>query len=223
MTLFFHPPVFGIEPLSRPELRKDPIVDRWVVISTDRLGRPQEFEAPPTPEPLELCPFCAGHESLTREATYVYPSAANWQVRVVPNTFPAVRGGGEYRLTQSGLLQSGPGLGVHEVIIASPNHETTLARLPAAHLTEVFRAFRQRVRSLKRERPELYPFIFNNHKAAAGASLEHVHTQLVALPKVPDLVEREIDASSRYWRQNQRCVFCDLIALERRDGARMLV
>jgi UDPglucose--hexose-1-phosphate uridylyltransferase len=78
------------------------------------------------------------------------------------------------------------------------------------------------MRTLKRERPELYPLIFNNHKAAAGASLEHVHIQIVALPKVPDLVEREIAAGRKRLEKTGQCLFCDLIVQERREGARIV-
>jgi UDPglucose--hexose-1-phosphate uridylyltransferase len=120
--LSFHVSTFRIQPLPRPELRKDPIIDRWVVISTDRLGRPQEFEGAAPPQPLEACPFCSGHEHLTLAPTYVHPAAGDWQVRVVPNTFPAVRGTGEHSIAQAGLFDSGPAPGVHEVVIACPQH-----------------------------------------------------------------------------------------------------
>src|SRR5262245_35987770 len=145
--LSFRVPQFRIAPLPRPEMRKDPIIDRWVVISTDRLGRPQEYEEEPPSQPLSSCPFCAGHEHLTPPPTFVSPPSGPWQVRAVPNTFPAVRGQEPWRASADRLLHSGPAPGMHEVVIACPQHETSLARLPATHLATLFLAFRERLRA----------------------------------------------------------------------------
>src|SRR5947209_7409643 len=93
----FRVPQFRITPLPRPELRQDPIIDRWVVISTDRLGRPSEYEEQTPSHPLADCPFCAGHEHLAPPPTFVTPSNGPWQVRVVPNTFPATRGQDQFQ------------------------------------------------------------------------------------------------------------------------------
>src|ERR1051326_8725947 len=216
--LFFRVPQFRIEPLPRPELRRDPIIDRSVIISTDRLGRPQEYEEQAPSQPLETCPFCAGHEHLTPPPTYVYPPSGPWQVRVVPNTFPAVRGDGEFVSSGTSLFRSGPAPGLHEVIVACPQHETSLARLPAEHLAELFRAFRERWRDIGRLPGPHFPVIFNNHRAPAGASLEHAHSQLITLPTMPELFAREVAAC----RVAGRCLFCDLIAHELADGSRVI-
>jgi UDPglucose--hexose-1-phosphate uridylyltransferase len=216
--LFFRVPQFRITPLPRPELRKDPIIDRWTVISTDRLGRPQEYEEEPPSQPLALCPFCAGHEHLTPPPTFVAPPSGPWQVRAVPNTFPAVRGHEPFRVRSDGLLHAGPAPGIHEVIIACPQHETALARLPAAHLATMFLAFRERLRAIARFGDPCFPFIFHNHRAAAGASMEHAHVQLLTLPVPPELVAREQEGC----RRAGRCLFCDLIAQELADGSRVI-
>src|SRR5262245_48080023 len=217
--LSFRVPQFRITPLPRPELRKDRIIDRWVIISTDRLGRPQEYEEEPPAQPLAECPFCAGHEHRTPPPTFVHPPTGLWQARVVPNTFPAVRGQGDGRMSNHGLLQSAAAPGIHEVVIACPQHETSLARLPATHLATFFLTFRERLRDIGQNGAGHFPFIFHNHRAAAGASMEHAHAQLLTLPIAPELVAREHDAC----RRAGRCLYCDLLAQELADGSRLIL
>src|SRR4051812_28984371 len=114
----FHVPRFRVRRLPAPELRKDPIADRWVIVSTDRLGRPQEGHVELPPARLEVCPFCIGHEHLTPGDSFAVRAADGWRIRVVPNTYPALRPIG------------GDAHGTHEVVIECPQHETQLANLP---------------------------------------------------------------------------------------------
>ena len=220
--LFFRVERFQITPLPAPEFRKDPIVDRWVVLSTERLGRPQEVCESMPASPLSICPFCAGNEHLTPPPWLVLPNSNNWQVRIVPNTFPAVRGPSPFSPETDGLLSGGPAAGLHDVVIECPKHEANLARLPAEHVAVLFRALAERFRQVRAGRPDLYPFWFTNHGAASGASLEHAHSQLIGLPWMPELVRQEFDSALRYWEANHGCVFCDLIKQERGDGRRIL-
>lgn len=220
--LFFRVERFRIEPLAAPEIRKDPIIDRWVVISTERLGRPQEVVESVPAGRLSACPFCAGNEHLTPPAVLALPDSRDWQVRIVPNTFPAVRGEGAIQQRTDGLLTGGPAAGLHDVVIECPSHEACLGRLPAAHGVVLFQALAERFRQVRATRSELYPFWFTNHGAASGASLEHAHSQLVGLPRIPELVGQEIDSARDYWKSHRRCIFCDLIEQERRAGARIV-
>lgn len=220
--LFFRVEWFSIEPLPAPEFRKDPITDRWVVLSTDRLGRPQEVAENVPTSPLSVCPFCAGNEHLTPPPSLALPNPRDWQVRIVPNTFPAVRGASPFAPRSDGLLSGGPAAGIHDVVIECPKHEANLARLPAEHVSLLAEALAERFRQIRAERPQLYPFWFTNHGAASGASLEHAHSQLIGLPWMPELVRQEFDGGLRYYEANRRCIFCDLIAQERDADKRIL-
>ncbi len=220
--LFFRVERFRIKPLPASELRKDPIIDRWVAISTRRLGRPQEVVESVPATRLEACPFCAGNEHLTPEPTLALPSRLDWQVRIVPNTFPAVGGKGSFSPAADGLMIGGPATGLHEVVIECPMHQANLARLSAEHVALVFRALAERFRQVRRDRPEVYPFWFTNHGAASGASLEHAHSQLLGLPVMPELVRQEIDGASRHWKSDRRCIYCDLIDQEREARIRVV-
>jgi UDPglucose--hexose-1-phosphate uridylyltransferase len=221
-AIAFHVPEFRIEPLPRPELRKDPIIDRWVIISTDRLGRPVEFFEDPPIVPLANCPFCRGQEHLTPPATYAYPEGEAWRVRVVPNTFPAVRGEASGPAPLDGLFRTVAASGIHEVVVACPHHEANFACLPADQWAIVFTAFQHRLRYVKDLGSPQYPVIFANQGSAAGASLEHPHAQLITLPTPPELMAREWQACQQYFRLSRRCIYCDLLAAERADRSRLV-
>jgi len=213
-----------------PELRKDPIAGRWVIISTDRAKRPTDFAR----ESVEIkgngfCPFCAGNENKTPPEVLAYgrngtgPNSPGWTVRVVPNKFPALGIEGDLNREGEGLFDKMNGVGAHEVIIETPDHQKTLAMLAEKGLEDVLWAYRDRILDLKNDRRFRYILIFKNHGEAAGASLEHTHSQLIALPIVPRQVREEVDSARRYYQEKERCIFCDIIRQERDDGTRVIL
>jgi UDPglucose--hexose-1-phosphate uridylyltransferase len=121
-----------------------------------------------------------------------------------------------------GLFDKMNGIGAHEVIIESPRHEDTLASMDERAVEQVLSAAAARVQDLKRDRRFRYVIIFKNHGAAAGASLEHSHTQLIALPIVPREVRDEVDGSRLHFQTKERCVFCDILQQEATDGRRLI-
>src|SRR5262249_56737923 len=115
------------------------------------------------------------------------------------------------------------GIGAHEVIIETPVHEKTLASLSEAEIERVLSACRDRVLDLKQDRRFRYILIFKNQGAPAGATLEHSHSQLIALPIVPDFVREEIEGARRHYAAKERCVFCDIIRQEVAAGRRVIL
>lgn len=217
------------------ELRQDPVTGRWVIIATERGQRGTDFHFEPVhsaPDPA--CPFCEGHEHMTeRELLAVRPpgsaaDAPGWSVRVVPNQFPVVQAdaadpaGGGVNPSVDGVLIRMPGAGAHEVIIESPRHEATLATLTDAAVEEVLWVARERVRDLTRDRRVRSVIVFKNHGGAAGASLAHSHSQIVALPIVPRELRDEVDGAAAYHQRHGRCVFCDLLRQELAGGRRVI-
>ena len=172
-----------------PELRKDPIVGRWVIISTDRAKRPTDFAREPIKIKGGFCPFCYGNESKTPPEILAYRPASNgashqkdgpgWTVRVVPNKFPALGIEGSLSKQAEGMFDKMNGVGAHEVIIETPDHNMSLAQLPTKRIEDVLWAFRDRILDLKKDRRFKYILLFKNHGEAAGASLEHSHSQLI--------------------------------------------
>jgi UDPglucose--hexose-1-phosphate uridylyltransferase len=211
------------------ELRKDPVTGRWVIISTERRKRPADFRL----ESVKLgrddsCPFCEGHESMTPRELLAHRrngSGANtpgWDLRVVPNQFPVLRVEGILDRQGEGLFDKMNGIGAHEVIIETPRHDETLATMGEAAVEQVLWAFRERVQDLKQDRRFRYIIVFKNHGAAAGASLDHSHSQLIALPIVPREVRDEVDGAQAHFAVKERCVFCDIVRQERQEARRLI-
>ncbi len=206
-----------------PELRKDPVVGRWVIISTERSRRPTNFAPVKHERSTGYCPFCPGNEDKTPPEVYAYrpgggePNGPGWLVRVVPNKFPALQIEGALDRRGEGLYDKMNGVGAHEVVIETPQHDVDLSDLPVEHIVQVLKAYRERIVDLHRDRRFRYVLIFKNHGAGAGATLEHTHTQLIATPIIPKTLMEEIEGSRRYFELKERCVFCDIIQQETTD------
>jgi UDPglucose--hexose-1-phosphate uridylyltransferase len=212
-----------------PELRKDPVTGRWVIISTDRSRRPGDFSRERAViKGGSFCPFCPGNESTTPPEILAYRPSENkkrdapgWNLRVVPNKFPALGIEGDLDRQADGMFDKMNGIGAHEVVIETPNHMETLATMPLKRVEDVLWAFRDRILDLKQDRRFKYIMVFKNHGEPAGASLEHPHSQLIALPILPKQVVEELEGAKRYFSNKERCIFCDILRHE--TGARVRV
>jgi UDPglucose--hexose-1-phosphate uridylyltransferase len=212
-----------------PDLRRDPIVGRWVIIATERARRPSDVVRAPSPPTSGLCPFCPGQEDKTPREVYVTgraPSApANgpgWRLRVVPNRFPALKIEGDLDREAEGIYDRMNGVGAHEVIIETPLHDRRMKDLSDAELTEVLFSFKARILDLRNDLRFRYILLFKNEGQLAGASLDHAHSQLIALPVVPRQVVEEIEGARRHYDHKERCIFCDIVGQERKERARLV-
>jgi UDPglucose--hexose-1-phosphate uridylyltransferase len=202
------------------ELRKDPIVGRWVIIATERASRPLAPHSEGGLIGAVGCPFCEGNEGDTpfeimayREANTTN-NAPGWRVRVVPNKFPALGIEGKLHKRGVGLYDMMSGIGAHEVIIECPHHEMRMSRLPLENIREVLWAYRDRLVDLKNDHRLVYGMLFKNVGAAAGASLEHSHSQLIVTPIVPINVQEEMTGAQHFYQWRGRCIYCDLVQEE---------
>jgi len=212
-----------------PELRKDPIMGRWVIIATERAKRPTDFHGePPEPAP-SFCPFCEGNEDKTPPEIIAYRAAGTaanrpgWRLRVVPNKFPALQIEGNLDKRGVGLYDRMNGVGAHEVIIETPQHATTLTALGPQQIQDVLWAYRDRLADLKRDVRFTYGMVFKNVGKTAGASLEHTHSQLIVLPTVPRTVADEMRGGKAFYDYRGRCIFCDIVSQEIEDGDRVVL
>ncbi|OGS19637.1 MAG: galactose-1-phosphate uridylyltransferase [Elusimicrobia bacterium RIFOXYA2_FULL_50_26] len=202
------------------ELRRDPVIGRWVIISTERGKRPSEFPREPNNNTGKACPFCPGNESLTPPEILAYsePGRArdsrDWWLRVVPNKFPALKIEGALNRQGEGMYDKMHGLGAHEVIIETPEHNKEIQDLPDKHVEDIIWAYRDRIMDLKKDIRLEYALIFKNRGAAAGATLSHSHSQLIATPIVPKRVREEVNGAKDYYEYKERCVFCDIVKQE---------
>lgn len=213
-----------------PELRKDPVLGRWVIISTERSKRPKDFKFESEKKSIspKECPFCPGNEAATPPEIFAYrknnsaPNTPGWTLRVIPNKFPALRIEGDINRRGEGIYDRMNGIGAHEVIIETPDHAKDLADLDQKAFENVIRAYQQRILDLKRDPRFRYVMIFKNFGAAAGASLEHSHSQLIATPIIPKRVMEEMDGGRRYYEYRERCIFCDIVAQETKNRKRLI-
>jgi UDPglucose--hexose-1-phosphate uridylyltransferase len=211
-----------------PELRKDPILGRWIIISKERGKRPTDFIIDKDESRGGFCPLCSGNEKTTPPEVLSYasfqhlPNTPGWDLRVVPNKYPALVIEGDLDKVGEGLYDKMNGIGAHEVIIETPNHDESFTYLPQGRMKLVFIAFRDRLADLAHDARFKYVMIFKNHGRAAGASLEHSHSQLVALPILPRMITSELEGCLAYFRYKERCIFCDIIHQEKSQQSRVI-
>jgi UDPglucose--hexose-1-phosphate uridylyltransferase len=213
------------------ELRKDIVNGRWVILASERSKRPDDFR-PAQPEQRQevtgFCPFCAGNESKTppevfaRRRRGTRKDRPGWWVRVVPNKFPALTRGTPPVRHDEGVFQWMDGVGVHEVIIETPDHDLELSDLPLYHFQYVLETYKDRIISIEKEFQYKYVHIFKNKGRDAGASLSHSHSQIVATPIIPKGVNEELYTCERLHRQFEECIFCRIIRDETLIGDRLV-
>ncbi len=221
-----------------PEFRQDPLSGRWVIIAEDRAGRPSEFITQPERLSGLRCPFCAGNEHDTPHALKIYPNetqtTGSWQVRVIPNKYPSATPGGgtspipsppgrtgDSRPTDPSCFVAQPGIGAHEVIIESPRHVASFTDLTDEQARLAVLAYQDRLLSVGQNRQLNYGLLFKNCRGGGGATLEHVHSQLLATSIVPPEIDQELRSATQYFDRTDRCLFCELLRQELASGVRI--
>jgi UDPglucose--hexose-1-phosphate uridylyltransferase len=212
-----------------PELRREPVSGRWVIISTERAARPTDFKINTQIIKSSFCPFCEGNEDKTPPEILAYrdngakANTGGWRVRVVPNKFPALQIEGEQNKRGEGIYDTMNGIGAHEVIIESPRHIKSLTALDNGNVAEVLVCYRDRLIDLKNDKRFAYGLLFKNVGSSAGASLEHTHSQLIVTPIVPQLIENEMANAKTFYKHRGRCLFCDMIQQEIDTDSRVII
>ena len=212
-----------------PQLRQELVTGKWVIIATERARRPNSFSETKriVSGKKTICPFCYGNEYMTPKEVLAFrdngePNSSGWKVRVVPNKFPALVSEGRPELTKSGIYSTMDGVGAHEVIIHSPNHNLPLPLMSEEQIELVLKAYLIRYRKLSEDSNLKFIQIIINHGKEAGASLDHPHSQLFGLPIVPNYVLDEIEGSKRYYNKFKKCVFCEIVKEEMRISKRII-
>jgi UDPglucose--hexose-1-phosphate uridylyltransferase len=229
-----------------PEFRTDWLTGRTVIIAENRANRPNEFhtaarsvsQTEQATDDSGRCFFCPGHEDRTPASVYeVTDAQGKWQVRVVPNKFPAVVApAANAALTMPALNEfpvedqaatrahqaSLAAIGAHEVFIESPRHISQLSMLSIAELSQVLQAYGARLRHWRSHGGFAYGLIFKNQGPFAGASLLHLHSQFIALPTVPTAVNEEISRAEQESRTYWTCSYCRVIEREVSSADRLV-
>ena len=198
------------------EIRINPIVpSESVLVATARGMRPRDAEervARTAEAHVDRCPFCTGNEDKTPPTILAVPDEDDWQIRIVENLYPVL---GDDRADSGinfGLQQAIEGYGRHEVIIDHNNHGIAIHEMEVSHLQILFQTYRARMKQLYEQDERIrYVLVFKNFGAAAGASIKHTHSQIIAMPVVPENVYNEIMHSRTYFQKHHQCIFCAMI------------
>ncbi len=211
------------------ELRRDPVVGRWVIVDNADPKTPPDFHVEPHHyEDATYCPFCYGNEHMTPPEIQAFrhektlANAPGWQVRVVPNKFPALQIEGELDKRGMGLFDLSNGIGAHEVIIESPYHNKDIPDLELWEVEKILEMYALRSKDLEKDKRFKYVMIFKNFGNVAGATIDHNHSQLIALPMVPKNVLEELTGATEYYDFRERCIFCDMIRQELDEKERII-
>jgi len=203
------------------ELRHDPLSKRWVIIANERSRRPEDFtDGFEARSEGGFCPFCPGSEDKTPgEIAALRPGGGpangpGWEVRVIPNKYPALSIEGTLDRQGLGLYDRMRGVGAHEVVIESPRHDLHIGDMAPGVLEGVLGLCQERMSDLGRDPRFKYVLLFKNHGAAAGATLSHPHMQLIATPVTPRAISVELDSAREHFHLKERCIFCDMLEQE---------
>ncbi len=211
-----------------PELRQNRFTKEWVVMATERAKRPEELRVergphPPLPSYSPTCPFCPGNEHMAPPAIMEIPGGSKWQVRVVPNKFPALAREGELWRRIERSRRTLNGVGIHDVIVETPNHALNTALLPLEHVAEVLRCYKRLFARASEDRRIAHVTIFKNHGVRAGTSLEHPHSQLIGTPIISSQVRHRLYEALRHYDEFGECMFCEALREDLRDPERVVL
>lgn len=210
------------------ELRRDPIGGRWVIVNVEHPGAPKDYECRIHGSKGGMCPFCYGNEAMTPleidsfRDMHTFPDTSGWQVRVVPNKFPALKIEGNLDKQGLGMYDVCNGIGAHEVLIENPCHDKDISDLADEDVRRIITMYCRRANDLIKDKRFKYIMIFKNYGPDAGASLEHAHSQIIALPMTPKSVLEEIKGAEDYFGFKERCIYCDIISQELQEKERII-
>lgn len=199
-----------------PELRKDYILDEWVIIATERGKRPHDFKVIKKQVKEKVCYFCPGNEEFTPNEIYRIEKNKKWYMRVFSNKFPAVKSEGNFKIqTDNKFYTFSNAFGYHEIVVETPLKTKQIWDLSEEDLKLLFNVYTLRTNELSNKEGINYVEIFKNHGAEAGTSVIHSHSQIIAYNKVPERIEKEAKFSNI-----NSCAYCEIIQKEKNSERR---
>lgn len=191
------------------EIRKDYVLDRWVIISPNRNSRPNEHNEKKNKRKVNFCPFCPGNEAITPPEIYRLDEGENWKIRVFENKFPAVELSGKTKIeTHNKYFTFSDAYGKHEVIVETSEHKDFF-ELSSEEIKKVLDVYNLRIKELSKIKNIEYVSVFKNSGKESGESIGHSHSQLIAYSKIPKIVQEEVKISEK------KCPYCEIINIEK--------
>ncbi len=208
------------------DIRRDRLYDRYVLIAPERMRRPDKLSAKSMVDDIDSCPFCEGHEHMTPAEIYAIRDgdidAKGWSVRVIPNLYKALQVELDDYSQNDGMFESRRGVGAHEVVIDTTDHHGRFSAMSVSHINNWLSAISSRISDLRNDGRLIYASVFKNSGEGAGATQPHPHTQILALPIMPDNVLRMMEKNLQYYRRHGRGKVEDILANEIRAGIRIV-
>jgi len=210
-----------------PQLRKDPVLKQWVIISPERGKRPHDYPVPDdVPDDPAACPFCEGNERLTPTETMAFRKAGTatndrgWWVRIIPDRDPILVPTGDSGREGIGMFDAMNSIGIHEVLVETPNHNQTLQSIPIDMVREVIWAYKQRLLEIKKN-PRFKHMMIVKNSGRGVSNFTHAHSHIIATPIIPKRIEEELDGAREYFHYHDRCIFCDILRQETEQASRI--
>lgn len=211
--------------MFKQSFRKHYFLNKWVLISENRNKRPSDFgvEVEKKVSNSRSCPFCPGNEKMTTAelGRIVGRNKDAWIIRWFSNKFGAVSKSPE-KVSSKGIFTQEPSFGYHYIVVDTNKHGVSWPSLSSSHLVKLMKVYSTVVEDLQSKKNIKYVVLFKNHGPNAGASLTHEHTQVVALTKIPDLIDQEFKSFSNYYKKNKKCFMCDIIKKEKKLNERIV-
>lgn len=211
------------------QMRKDVFTGRWVIVAETDTIQPSSFRFKSFACDTRFCPFCESNEASTPPEVFAIrrpgsmTNGPGWLVRVVPNSQPQLRIEGELGRRGEGFHDLINGIGAHEIVAETPRHDRRLQDLDSPEICDVIRAFVSRICDLERDPRMRYVLVFKNQGEEAGAhTIFHSISQLMALPITPRNIKTKLVTARDYYRQKERCLYCDVLRQELKNQSRMV-
>jgi UDPglucose--hexose-1-phosphate uridylyltransferase len=193
------------------EIRRDPVSQSWVVCG--QRERAEDGEAP--------CPFDPGVAEETK-SILTWPAEGTWQVRVIPHPNPLYHVENDPGRAAEGIYDKMGPLGAHEVIIETRQHDKRLSQLSDDEIERVLWVWGSRIADLKKDVRFKYVSVFKNQGALSGEEWIHAHSEVTATIFVPRRIKYELSAAHEWYKDRERCVFCDIVRQEEKQGKRIV-
>jgi len=208
------------------EIRRDRLHSQYVLIAPERMRRPDTLVHTLRKTTLKACPFCEGNEKMTPPEIYAVreneSNAEHWKVRVVPNLYKAVQVEIDDQSKLIGMFESIPGVGAHEIVIDTPSHESRMADLDVVEIRDWLSTIAVRIADLRQDERLIHVSIFKNQGEHAGATQQHPHTQIIALPITPTRELNLLERHMQYYRRHGRSKVEDILENERLEEVRII-
>jgi UDPglucose--hexose-1-phosphate uridylyltransferase len=188
--------------LKQSEIRKAYLLNKYVIITPGRAGRPRDIKEQTVIKRMSKCPFCPENIIAGNVLDEIKSSNNHWQVLSIKNIFPAVS------------LENEKAYGAQEVIIESPDHAKELAHLEEKEIEQVLRMYARRTVKLMENKEVEYILCLKNQGSRAGATIVHAHSQIFATHILPPDIHDELGLAQSYRVEHKTCPYCDIIARE---------